>query len=82
VISTGIGTDNVEILAESIRASAEAAGDLKWTTRGRLVLAQVRLSTAQKGATEVLAREAEQALVVFDRLGGRAGARVGARVLG
>ena len=55
-------------IAEAIRASAEAAEDLQWTTRARLALALVRQNTAPEGATELLAQQAEQALLVFDRL--------------
>jgi hypothetical protein len=61
------------MLAESIRAAAEAAADLRWSTHGRLGLARVRLSTSPEGAAELLAREAEQALVVFERLGDQLG---------
>ncbi len=60
-------------LAESIRATAEAAGDVQWTTRGRLALASFRQQTAPDGATELLRQEAEEALVVFDRLGDELG---------
>jgi class 3 adenylate cyclase len=59
--------------AESIRASATAAEDLRWTNRGMLALGQVRLLTVPQGGTERLARDAEQAMVVFDRLGDELG---------
>lgn len=59
--------------AESIRASAELAGDRQWTTHGRLALAWVRQRTTPEGATDLLAQEAAQALVVFDRLGDELG---------
>ena len=48
--------------------NAEAAGDLQWVTRGRLAAARLRQITAPEGATELLRREAEQAILVFGRL--------------
>ena len=60
-------------IAESIRASAEAAGNLQWTTRARLVLATVRQNTSPEGATELLAKEASDAMRIFDRIGDQLG---------
>ncbi len=56
-------------IAEDIRATAIPAGALQWATRGRLEAARVRQMTAPEGATEILRREAEQAILVFDKLG-------------
>jgi class 3 adenylate cyclase len=59
--------------AAGIRAAAESAGDLAWTTRGRLALADISQTTDPEGATDLLQSEAEQALVVFDQLGDELG---------
>ena len=60
-------------VAESIRVAAEAAGDLQWTTRARLATGRLGLYIASEGATELLRNEAQQALVVFGRLGDELG---------
>ncbi len=59
--------------AQTVRARAQAAGDLQWVTRGRLAIALVRQLTEPEGATELLRQEAEHALVVFERLGDELG---------
>jgi AAA ATPase domain/Adenylate and Guanylate cyclase catalytic domain len=69
---SGLLRDAAE-LADSIHAAAQTAGDQHWSTRGRLAAAYVRQLTAPEGATELLAQEAEHALVEFDRFGDELG---------
>jgi hypothetical protein len=65
--------DQATELAETMRAAAEADGNLQWVTRGRLFLAHVRQFTAPEGATELLEQEAQHALTVFEQFGDELG---------
>ena len=56
-------------IAERVRAAATTAGDERWTTHGRLLLAFLRHTTEPEGATEVLRHEAESGLEVFSTWG-------------